>query len=113
MDSTMEMTEGDYHLDPLNNFGLDFQHVLSHFSNSQNIPPDALSSDAVSSRLGASFDPCWFTDVLRPEQDNQSPGLVTVTRRSDLSHDAQHGSQLIFLSSSFYPVIRVQSHRPV
>ena len=104
MDTTIEITEGDHHLDPLehlNNFGLNFQHVLSHFPNSQNIPPDARSSDAVSSRLEASFDQCWFTDALRPEQDIQSPGLVTVNRRSDVSHDAQHGGQLIFLSG--YP----------
>ena len=112
MDTIIETTEGDHHLatishsnlDPLehfNNFGLDFKYVFSHLSKSQNIPPDALSGDSVSTRLEAAFDQFLYTDVLRPEYDDQSPGLVTVTGRSDLSHDAQHGAQLIFLSG--YP----------
>ena len=95
MDATVE-------LDPLehfNNFGLDFKYVFSHLSNPQNIPLDALSNDSISSRLEADFGQFLHTDVLR--YDDQSPSLVTVTGRSDLSHNAQHGGQLIFLSG--YP----------
>lgn len=112
MDATVETTGGDHHfatfshskLDPLedfNNFGLDFKYVFSHLSNPQNIPPDALSNHSVSTRLEAALDQFLHTDVLRPEYDDQSPSLATVTRRSDLSHDAQNGGQLIFLSG--YP----------
>ena len=110
MDATVEHTGGDHHfatfsrskLDPLehfNNFGLDFKYIFSHLSNPQNIPLDALSNDSISTRLEADFDQFLHTDVLR--YDDQSPGLVTVTGRSDLSHDARHGGQLIFLSG--YP----------
>lgn len=112
MDATIETTGGDHHfatfshskvdpLEHLNNFGLDFYHVLSHLSNLQNIPPDALSNNSVSNRLEAAFDQFLHTDVLRLEYNDQSPGSVTVTGRSDLSHDAQHGGQLVFLSG--YP----------
>lgn len=99
MDATVETIGGDHpfatfshsKLDPLehfNNFGLDFKYVFSHLSNPQNIPSDALSNNSVSTRLEAAFDQFLHTDVLRPEYDDQSPGLVTVTGRSDLSHDA-------------------------
>ena len=112
MDATMEITGDSYHfgafshseLDPFehfNNFGLDFKNVLSHLSNPQNTALDALSNESDPTRLETDFDHFLHTDVMRPEYDGQSSGLVTVTRRSGLSHEAQHGGRLIFLSG--YP----------
>ena len=112
MDATIETTGDGHHfgtfshskLDPLehfNNFGLDFKNVFSYLSNPRNTPLDAVSNESESTRLEADFDHFLHTDVMRPEYDDQSSDLVTVTRRSGLSHEAQHGGRLIFLSG--YP----------
>lgn len=112
MDATVETTRGGHHfatfsypkLDPLkhfNNFGLDFKYVFSHLSNPQNIPPDVLGSDSVSTRLEATFHQFWHTDVLRPGYDDESPDLGIV---APTSHDAHRDDQLVFLSR--YPSSR-------